>query len=198
MNFYQLLHDSEKGFAWAGGYGPIDDLWFLLPAFLASKRAFWRINPRPPGMRIDPNGTKWPDILGCGFAPPDFFLSERVVQSLRKLAPLGRITEMPIAEIKAKALKNEAPPRYFVVETIPGIEVDFAASNMPVDTTGKPIPSSASVQLKVKTASWGGRDIFGFSNYDPSNLTILCTERVKEVAEREGWTNAWWRPLADV
>jgi hypothetical protein len=195
MKFYDLMHDSGNAYAWAGGYGPIDDLWFLLPAFLESKRAFWKINPMKPGIEIDPGGRKWPDILGCGDSPPVFFLSARVVESVRQLAPLGRVTEMPIAEINAKALKSKPPPRYFVVETVPGIEVDFAASNMRVDAEGKPIPTSATVNLKVRADSWNGSDVFGFLNYDPSNLAILCTERVKQLADREGWTNTWWREI---
>jgi hypothetical protein len=42
---------------------------------------------------------------------------------------------MPIAEIKAKALKSKPVPRYFVLETVPGIEVDFAASNIPTSSS---------------------------------------------------------------
>jgi len=205
MNVYKVCEaGSDQYFAFAGGYGPIADLWFLKPAFLSSMRAFWKVNPQMPGARIDPGGRTWPDILGCGNSPPPFFVSERMVESLSAFgAKFARISEMPIAEIKAKALKGKPIPRYFVLETVPGIEVDFAASNIPTDAAGEPIltplPRPWPAAIRVRASSWNGADLFAFSNFGQSPyLEFLCTERIKELAEREGWTNLRFLPIGSV
>src|SRR5690606_37894513 len=121
----------------------------------------WKINPTSPGLIIDPGGNKWPDLLGHGGGSPSFFISDRVLESLRSIgAPIGRVTEMPIAEINAKLLKTKPAPKYFVVETQPGIEVDFAASNIPTHSEGKPIltplPKPWPPLIKVRADSWNG------------------------------------------
>lgn len=196
MNFYKLYEaGSEKKYAFAGGYGPVENLWFLKPAFLASKQAFWNINRQLPGVRIETGGTTWPDILGCGNSPPPFFVSERMIESLIAFgARFGRISEMPIAEIKAKALISKTTPRYFVLETLTGIEVDFAASNIPTNSLGEPIlvplPKPWPALINVRGSSWNGADVFAYSNFGESpHLEFLCTERVQQLAQREGWTN---------
>ena len=203
MKFYKIGFENQRGMAWAGGYGPIDDLWFLHPTFLDRKKAFWRVAPRKPGLYIDQGGKKWPDILGCGSAPPLFFISERLVLSLQGIgAPLGRITEMPIVEINAKALLSESAPRYFVVETKPGIEVDLVATGFKVDASGKailnPPPNPWPSRHKYRLDSWNGSDLFAYRHFGPTDgpyLDMFCSERIKELAEREGWTNVRFKPI---
>ncbi|QIF05567.1 hypothetical protein [Roseimicrobium sp. ORNL1] len=124
-------------------------------------------------------------------------VSERVVASLRSIgAPIGRITEMPMAEINAKALKNQPPPKYFVIETIPGIEVDLAATGFKLDAHGKailnPLPRPWPSTYRYRPESWNGTDLFDvhtISSADVPHTGLYCTERVKELAAKEGWTN---------
>jgi hypothetical protein len=202
MDFYEIGYENESGMAWAGGYGPIHDMWFLLPVVLERRKAFWKINPHKPGLYIDPGGKKWPDILGCGFAPPVFFVSDRVVSSLRRFGvPLGRVTEMPVAQINAKALKGKPVPRYYVIETKPGIEVDFVSSGFKVDAAGKPIldpPPKPWPRYMYRLDSWNGADLVGYRHFGPIEApytTLLCTGRIKQLAEAEEWTNAEFEPI---
>jgi hypothetical protein len=124
-------------------------------------------------------------------------VSERVVAGLRSIhAPMGRVTEMPIAEINAKALKNQPPPKYFVIETFPGIEVDLVATGFKLDARGKaildPLPQPWPPTFRYRPESWNGADLFdrrSFSSVDGPYTDLYCTERVKELAAREGWTN---------
>lgn len=199
MKLYNLSVGTYRpgGFAAASGYGPIPDMWFLSPVMLERARAFWQINPRPPGLSIEPNAKSWPDFLSNGGGPPYFFISERIVTSLRSIAaPLGRVTEMPIAEINAKALKNQPPPKYFVMETFPGIEVDLVATGFKLDARGKailkPLPQPWPPTFHYRPESWNGTDLFdrrSFSGVDGPYTGLYCTERVKELAAQEGWTN---------
>lgn len=145
----------------------------------------------------------WPDILGNGHSPPMFFISERVVESLTKFGvPISRLTEVPVAEINAKVLKSKPAPRYFVIETFPGIEVDLIATGFRVDAAGRailnPPPKPSPWPYRYRASSWNGTDLFAYRHFGPTDgpyTDLLCTERVKELAEREGWTNVRFKPL---
>lgn len=203
MKIFAIAFENETGMAWAGGYGPVDSMWFVHPTYLERKRAYWRVNPELPGLHIDSGGRRWPDILGCGHSPPGFFVSERIVESLRSIgAPLGRVTEMPIAEINAKALKSKPAPKYYVIETLPGIEVDLEATGFKLDAQGKPIvnpaPNPWPSPYRYRLDSWNGADLFACRHFGPTDgpyIDMFCTERVKELAEQEGWTNVRFKPL---
>lgn len=202
MNFFDIGFENKSGMAWAAGYGPIDDLWFIHPTSLKSKMQSWKLYPEKPGLHISSGGKHWPDILGCGDSPPGFFISDRVIESLRSIAaPMGRVTEMPIVEINAKALKNKPAPKYYVVETIPGIEVDLEATGFKLDRQGKPIlnpPPNPWPTYRYRLDSWNGEDLFAYRHFGPTDgpyVDMFCTERVKELAEREGWTNVRFKPL---
>jgi hypothetical protein len=205
MTLYTIDHDqwSTKGFAWAAGYGPLPEMPFIHPTYMKSKKAYWAVNPEPPGLSIDPGGRKWPDLLGNGHSPPMFFVSERVLNDLRSIdAPIARATEMPIAEINAKALRNKPAPRYFVIETYPGIEVDLAATGFPVDANGKaildPPPKPWPSPLKHSRETWNGADLFDYRHFGPTDgpyINLLCSERVKQLAEENKWTNVRFKPI---
>ena len=206
MKLYSMFEGGYRpgGYAFASGYGPIDDLWFLNAKFLDRRRAYWKVNPEPPGLSIEPNAKSWPDFLGNGHSPPMFFVSERVVESLLRFgASLGRRTEMPIAEINAKALKSKPPPRYFVVETIPGLEVDLVATGFKLDAVGKaivtPPPNPWPTPYHYRASSWNGSDLFSYRHFGPTDgpyTEMFCAERVKDLAQGEGWTNVRFVPLA--
>lgn len=200
MRFFQIdtATCDEGPFAYASGYGPLPDgMPFLHPTFMKQSEDFWKVNPMKPGLYIEP-GKRWPDFLMNGGSPPGFFVSGRVIESLRAIGlPLGRVTEMPIAEIKSKGLKDKPAPKYFVVETKPGIEVDFDASNISTDASGKPIltPQSFPKSIMLRESSWNGTDLFDYSNFSQGPyLNMFCTERVKQLAEKEGWTNVRFKP----
>jgi hypothetical protein len=194
---------DTKGFAWAGGYGPLESMPFLHPKFMERRLAYWKVNPEPPGLSIDPGGRKWPDFLGNGHSPPMFFVSERVVSDFQNIdVPIARVTEMPIAEINAKALKSKPAPKYFVIETIPGIEVDWEATGFKLDASGNPIlnppPNPWPSPYRYRLKSWNGTDLFAYRHFGPADgpyIDMFCTERVKELAEKEGWTNVRFKPL---
>lgn len=205
MKVFRLTFRKSGGiFAHASGYGPIDDLWFLPPAFLAQFRAFWAVSPSSPGMSIDPGGKMWPDVLSCGNSPPPFFIGERILHSLQQIgAPMGKVTEMPIAEIDPKVLRAKSPPRYYVIETIPGIEVNFPASGIPTDSSGNailtPLPKPWPPVFRLTKSSWNGTDLFSWSNLGCSpHLEMLCTERVVHLAESERWTNVSFKPIQTI
>lgn len=199
--FYKMRNDpwgdSSKGSAWASGYGPLPSMPYFgrLPLFLESKKGFWDVNPMEPGLHIDPDGKWWPDFLGCGNSPPVFFVSDMVIDDLEANGvPIWRKTEFPIASIESKALQKKKPPRYFAVEVENGINIDFPASGIAVDDDG--IPQFTKEQrlnrpiLKLDHTSWSGTDLFSYSNLGNGNrLTVLCTEKVKVLAEKEGWTS---------
>ena len=161
---------------------------FLHPTQLERLREFWKVNPWPPGIYIE-TGRIWPDFLGHGGGSPSFFVTERVLESMRTEGlTITRATEIPIGQIDSKALKDKPPPRYFVVETAPGIEVDFAATGIPTDAEGKPVLNPLPkpwppVAWRLRLSSWNGADLFCYSNFGGS-LTLVCTEKVVELAKR--------------
>ncbi len=204
--FFQIgdATSDTKGYAWAAGYGPLQNsMPFIHPKILERKRAYWKVNIELPGVHIDPGSNKWPDILGCGSGDPFFFVSERVVSSLRRLGlALARVTEMPIAEINSKALTTKPPPHYYAVETEPGIDVDLVATGFKVDVAGKailnPPPTPWPFPYRYRLDSWNGADLFDYHHFGPTSgpyTNLLCTERIKRLAETEGWTNIRFKPI---
>lgn len=187
--------------AWAGGFGPLPEgMPFLHPVQLERAIAFWKINPMLPGLSIDPGGSVWPDFLGHGgVGGISFFVSDRVLYLLRSNnVQVGRTTEMPIAEIKAKRLRHKSPPKYFVVETLPGIEVDYVASEIPTDAMGKsaliPLPKPWPPQfIRARASSWNGTDLFSYGNWG-GPLEWVCTEKLKDLVERACLINIEFQP----
>ena len=206
MRIYELSDASSfRGkFVYAYGYGPLaTPMPFLHPAELARRQAFWEISKDPPGLLIEGGGSRWPDVLACGDPSPPYFVSQKIVDSLRReKITLSSMTEMPIATKKSKKL-IELTPNYFAVQAPLGIEVDFAASNIPTDIAGSPIlnplPKPWPPILKLKASSWSGLDIFSWSNFRAGlGLDLLCTDRIVELAKREGWTNVRFDPIEAV
>ena len=186
--------------AWATGFGPLPGgLPFLLPVELERYNAFWKVNPSPPGIITYDRGWKWPDLMGHGGGSPSFFASERVLSFFRlNDALIGRITEMPVNEINAKRLKSIPPPKYYVIECVPGIDVDFAASEIDTDASGKPIFPYNGWRwplplIKARASSWNGTDLFSYRNWS-GPLKWVCTEKLKDLAEKENFLNMSFQP----
>lgn len=148
-------------------------------------------------------GSKWSDFMAHRGGRPFFFVSERVVESLRRIdAPIHRLTEMPVGKILNNKLRKVPSPRYFVVETVPGIEVDLDASGFEVDEAGnakRRLFSTSPPPLKYRGDSWNGSDLFDshpFLGREVRHTDMLCSSRLKELAESEKWTNVGFTNLA--
>jgi hypothetical protein len=200
--FYKLdcAHLGVKSIPYASGCGPLPGgMPFLSPELLESKLEFWKINPRPEGMTIC-GGRRWTDFIGNGGGGFSFCVSERVLTSLRSNGfVVSRATEIPIAQVDTERLRNQTPPRYYVIETAPGIEVDFVATGIPVDRSGRPVlnplPRPWPPRLWwLSLKSWTGADLFCYSNYG-DGLCLVCTEKVVELAKAEAWTNCSFDPV---
>lgn len=198
--FYKFTfsHIGGRTFPWASGYGPLPDMPFLndLPqAFRERRLQFWKINPSPAGMDIDPGGRSWSDMIGCGLGNPSQFVSDKIIQDLNEnLIPYLRITEMPIASIMAKALKKIPAPKYYVLEAAPGMEIWSESVSVQDQIAAKnEMPSRylPPYRWKCKADSWNGMDIFSPSSPTGNTLTasLYCTHRIKHLAEQRGWTN---------
>lgn len=199
MKIYRIGADVSSSYVYASGYGPLTDgMPFLKGVFQEDMNAYWKVNPQKPGLHIDPGRKKtWPDFLGNGNSPPMFFVSDRVVNSLKRngIDP-ARLTEMPIAEIRGRGDKKIQPPKYFVVEVNPGIEIAYKASGYKVDKNEKMIfpatdrPTDAQTYYSLE--SWDGSDLFSYAlheTFSPPHLTLLCTELILKIAETDAWTN---------
>jgi len=199
MKFYKISDDSgEHGYVYASGYGPLEHMPFLPSAMTERRKKYWEINPEPPGLHIEKGRKRvWPDFLHNGFSPPSYFLSEKVIQDLNSIhTRFKRLTEMPIAVTEGKWHKKNSSPKYFVVEAEPGIQVDFEASGYKFDSSGKPLLPAlyrpAFPKDVFKKKSWNGSDLFSqhyFGIMGSLPTALLCTEKVKELAEDNGWIN---------
>jgi hypothetical protein len=205
MNFFTIkpIAIGGKKYPWASGIGPLEAMPFLdwMPAELrAGRNEFWRLNPRPPGMMIDPGGCQWSDLIGCGDSFLRFFASEKIVVDLAEAGiEVFRATEMPIAKIDAKKLKAITPPRYYVLEASPGIQVDWKKMGVPTDSENKAIMRPNPTPWPpprwiVDPATWRGADLFSFSNWQ-TQLTLVVTDRVVKLARERDWTNIDFVPL---
>lgn len=197
MNFYRLSSWAVGGrkYPWACGFGPLAEMPFLdgLPALRERCEKYWEVNPSPPGMVIDPGGKSWSDFIGNGSGGPcSFFVSERVVRDLaEEKIEILRATEMPIARIDAKTLQKIAPPKYFVIEAIPGIS--FTSESVSVEEQlaalkRNPLRRISPVRWKCQLAGWSGNDLCSPA-LSKVHTTLICTERIKRLGERKGWTN---------
>lgn len=197
MNIYKMRPFAVGGrsFPWCAGYGPLQSMPFfeeLTDAFKIPIRGFWAGNPMSPGMEIDPGGRTWSDLIGNGASHPSFFVSNKVISDLTGASiEVWRTTEMPIATIKAKILQKMNPPTYYVLEAEQGIDVDYEASGVPLDSDGKPDHRARDKDKKgplaVRLDSWNGKDLFAIRQGVP--MVIYCTEKVKTLAEEKNWTN---------
>jgi hypothetical protein len=173
---------------------------FLMGKMADQTEQFWQIHPRKPGIYTGDSGTKWGDFMMCAFDPPRTLITYRVLDGLRQLR--GQVlteTEFPVAEVKSKKLREIPPPRYFAPQWAPGIEMDWRASGVERDNSGNPIIVPGNVPPRIaKLSTWNGSDIFSWVNWDATHLTMLCTERVVELAEKVKWTNCEFKPLLTV
>lgn len=144
-----------------------------------------------PGIYVGETGTKWADVMYCGASPPSEFYSQKVVDSLSQAnIELRRTTAVPIGSVESEKLQLATAPNYFVIEPEVGISIDYAESGIEIDASGQPIlPRGVHVIAYLDPLSWTGADLFKCSNWERGGMDLLCTERVKKIAEETGWTN---------
>ena len=203
MKIYNLevLGPKSKGYPFSNELGPMPiPIPYLDEKGLSLMRQYWALNTRikKPGIYVDQRGTHWPDVMHAG-GFIDYYLCERVVTAIKKLnCSIRHATEIPIAEIGSKKLRLISPPKYYILQVANGIERDWAASGIPFDSEGKPILDALNLKPAIaKLSTWNGQDIFSWSNMgNKLGLTLLCTERVVELAEKEKWTNVRFDPVA--
>ena len=213
MKFFKISFQDagDSKYAWASGYGPIaaniDEIPFLKnspEAFKKNKQEFWQFNNSPSGIKLDPGGKVWPDILGCGGGPPHFFISQKILNDLRDSGvPCLRVTEMPLIQPFPKKLRDVPPPTYYVFEGIPGLEAAWDATGIPHDkdnkidlSQGYPRPWPPS-DWKVRESSWTGLDLMSYKNWQMP-MTLVCTDEIKDIAKARKWSNIRFQPLITV
>lgn len=199
MKIYEIESKGHGKFAFASGYNPFGGMEFMDEWHETARRSrvdFWKINPGEPGIEIDECASCWPDVMSCTFAPPSCFYSRKVLESLKSHGiSVKRATLIPIGKIVKGKIKAVPPPDYFIIEALPGIQIDYAASGYNVDDCGYPdekIPRPTPRPiLQHDPETWTGLDLFCSSNYfgRPRFLQLLCNERVREIAAKDGWTN---------
>ena len=199
MKIFEFESGSSSKFAYASGYRPFENMSFFdaLPEQQRIRRSqFWALDPGDPGLCIDDSGSRWPDLMECNHPPPHFVFSRKILTSLESHGiPLKRITPIPIGSIASRKLSEVPPPEYFVIEALPGIRVDYAASGYIVDADGNPDRSAPRIVPspipQYDPATWSGADLFCQENGHggPYYLDLLFTERIKEIAIKDGWTN---------
>jgi len=208
MKLYKLSADrSENGYIYASSYGPIKHMPFLAATYYELKMKSNKVDPKKPGMHLEPGRKRvWPDFLQNGSSPPMFFISEKVVLSLKSVGiEFFRLTKMPIADIKGKWHQKNTPPNYYVAEIeFGGIEQDFAASGYDeLDEDGRPTNESLLRRPTLtkdvyKLDTWNGQDLFSYScpNTAVDATTILfCTEKVKKLSKDKGWINVKFKEV---
>jgi hypothetical protein len=191
---------NERKWAYAAGWGPLDGpMPFLNPVEMERKIAFWKVNPRPPGLIIhDTPASLWPDFLGNGGSPPIYFVSRKVLESLDRVGiPYARATPIPVAEIRAKKLRGVPPPDYYVLEAERGIQFHFERMGVPHDGKGKSLapPSKWPREEIFAESSWNGQHLFGYpaTAYMGPTTLLHCTECLVDLAKAQNWTNVEFR-----
>lgn len=213
MNFHKIAfqYTGDSKYAWARSYGPIANEINNIPFLKEAPESFklnlvesWKFYNSPPGIEFDPGGKEWPDILGCGGGPPYFFISERILTDLKNAGvPYLRATEMPLIQPFPKRLRDVPSPTYYVIEGIPGLEVDWGAMGIPHDTDkkidlsgGYPKPWPPG-EWKVSQSSWTGLDLMSYKNWQLP-MTLVCTDEIKDIAKARKWTNIQFKTLVTV
>jgi hypothetical protein len=153
---------------------------------------YWKVNPSAPGLEIE-TGSKWSDLLATGLSPFEFVVSQRLIESLqREGIAIFRKTRMPIHRIRPKRLKDLPPPAYYVLEAVPGLAVDWSAMAVLVGEDGRPRINAIQLMelppFVFDWSTWSGLDLFSLTNLG-SPMIPFCTATVKELAEKEKWSN---------
>lgn len=201
MNVYRITSETvgHTKYPWVGGWGPLASMPFFddFPEDCKEmKIKSWNLNRPPPGLKIDPGGKVWSDVIGCGGGPPSFFVSDRILSDLENEGiPVYRSTEMPIAKNLSKQLQDVPPPKYYVLEAEPGISWNFEAMGVQLSSKGIPIYDPVHPPEHIADlSSWNGSDLFCLDK-GRLKVSIMCNDRIKNMAIKHEWTNIRFNPV---
>ena len=194
-NFYSVTHNSfgTRGYPWVM---EVDGSYRLISHCSTCDRDI-RYADSGIGLILEnKKGTKWPDVLGCGYHP-FLIVSDRVVSSWHKEGigpfPISRaIVRSPLP----KKLVGSIPPMYFWVDgkKMYDVKVDYEASGFvdvkfclecgtrtdDIELTYDRQNSSEYPGIVFRDGTWGGEDLFAS---DISHAQFFCTETVLEIAK---------------
>ncbi|MCC6904508.1 MAG: hypothetical protein IT326_01615 [Anaerolineae bacterium] len=192
--FFEFGDNSHhtRGYAWAYS---IDDPPPSYTTCDACGAIHTHFQPGGFGVKIE-DGSKWPDILGCGHYPL-LILSGRVVDSL-KAEGIANFHTAPVHVVRnnSRRLKAVAPPAYYVIDTDGRCQIDLQASGLSVVSAcaacGHRLYTGAAMHSMVP-GSWDGTDLFRDADNFP--MVNFCTERVFRLAGECRWTNFRFEPM---
>ena len=153
--------------------------------------------------RLEPIGTQWPDLIGCGHGGL-FVASSRFVEMLRSCDVLVRIGgHVEFDEPAPKRLSLADAPAYYWVdgEQHLAAKMDFEASGF-VGTRYCPscgsrsydIRATKDIQFVFDYDASSGLDLF---STDMNSQAFFCTERVLECVRQHRPTNVAITRVAD-
>ena len=203
MNVYKFTSWAVgyTQYPWVGEWGPLVEMPFFNdfpPALKEMIKKSWEVNRSAPGMSIDRGGKEWSDVIGCGGGSPSYFVSERILKDLADEGiPIFRATEMPVYKNFSHALRLLPRPRYYVLEAEPGIQIRMEP--VPVDVqlaASREVPPRWVSPFRVSASldSWNGSDLFSPSS-GLGLTSVYCTDRIKDLSEKRGWTNVSFDPV---
>ena len=134
-------------------------------------------------------GSKYPDILGCGHVPY-FILSDRAVETWKRHGITNfdqyRVT---VRIAKPKLLRGVTPPTYWRIEPRGKCAVDLEAKGLiPERWCEEHKRYRRKITIHVsKTVlvpgTWDGSDLFRDVNY--SRYVVMCTKRLADICIAE-------------
>jgi hypothetical protein len=144
-------------------------------------------------------GTKYPDILGCG-AYPFLIVSEQVV-TMWQHHHIHSFTTYPVgvAEVNSKKLKDVPPPQYYRVEIDGRCAIDLEASGLRIvdyepDCDRYTLERiNGPKRFQMVADSWDGSDIFRDTKFYPG--VSFCTQSILDLAREYQWTNFRFEPM---
>jgi hypothetical protein len=200
MKIYDIKATGNYGkpWAWASGlmwYEGKMDYWTPGPT-LDSFRKYCSVEDEMlPGINIDNVGRLWPDWLGAGGGVPSYYVSQRVIDSLRRAGiSYRRAIEMPIGHIASKKLRQIPPPVYYVLEAPAAMTINLVKRKVPgIDCFGRPIGRMIEESHYVaKADDWPGTELVSIKRLPPKEqdyIFLFATQRIVDLAAEDGWTN---------
>ena len=205
MKLYYIRDKAvySRSFPISNTIGPMaEPIPFLSGKHLEHMKSVWRVNSsnNRPGIYVDTAGSKWPDMMCCASGIVPFFCSERIVHGLRGLnCTIRYATQLPVVKIGSKKLSLVPPPHYYIIQVAAGIDADLEAMGVELDELGNPVFDSINPEPPIANMStWNGEDVFSWRNIGAGptlGLTLICTEKVAELSEKEKWTNVRFDPI---
>jgi hypothetical protein len=202
MKFYKISHDSHhtRGTPWfSGGLVP------LKSQIVCEKCGRSEVAPHPVGhisLEIEPQkGTFWPDALGQGGSPVGLYISDRAKAAWDRFGiKYGSYCEVDIYGKFPKKLINADRPKYYYIIPNLGATLDWKRSGFEhqgiCPNCGRESLGGVNVghPLYFIENSWRGDDVF---SADRSTALRFCTQKVVDLAEKEGLTNFRFTEIGD-